>query len=78
MGHPGVWRRLNRAPVPNEEGAGPGVGDPLELIDGIGFRGTRYQRSLPCHESDEYNFLNSHSVQRGTRVNTACQRPALN
>jgi hypothetical protein len=28
-----------------------------ELIERIGFRGTYYQRSLPLHESDEYNFF---------------------
>jgi hypothetical protein len=48
-----------------------------ELIDGIGFRDTGYQRSLPVHESDEYNFSTTTRLARNNGI-SACLRPVLN
>jgi len=38
----------------------------MESTDAVGFRGTRYQRSLPVYESDEYNFFNATLRARNT------------
>jgi diguanylate cyclase (GGDEF)-like protein len=40
----------------------------VEKTDAVGFRGTRYQRSLPLHESGEYNFFNATLLARNNGI----------